>query len=149
MAEPSERLSHPVLGELGWLPQYGHWFTQLFRPSGGRLDVVVDPGDEDRFGFLAQAAELFRWALDNERRVLADAMRAELLELYNGTWRQGGEPVLSARRLTARLGWALLTVSASETVPVEFGYDAGGLFGGHCVAVEVGAELRYRDVDLQ
>jgi hypothetical protein len=34
MVEASERLTHPVLGTLGWLPEYGHWYTPLWLPSG-------------------------------------------------------------------------------------------------------------------
>jgi hypothetical protein len=149
VAEASEHLTHPVLGTLGWLPEYSHWFTQLRLPSGEWLDVIVDPADTDRFEFLPRAAELFRWAFDNERRMLAKAMRAELLELYNDTWRRGEESVLSAGELTARLEWTLLTLSGSEVVPVEFSYHAGELFGGHGVAVEVDAELRFTDIDLR
>ncbi|MCI0458931.1 MAG: hypothetical protein L0Z62_18390 [Gemmataceae bacterium] len=149
MAEASENLTHPVLGTLGWLPEYSHWFTQLRLPSGEWLDVIVDPGDTDRFEFLPRAAELFRWAFDNERRVLAEAMRAELLELYNDTWRQDDEPILSSEELAARLAWTLLCVSASDLVPVEFSYDAGELFGWHGVTVEVDAEFQFRDIDLR
>ena len=149
MAEASERLTHPVLGTLGWLPQYSHWFTQLRLPSGEWLDVVVDPGDADRLGFLPRAAELFAWAMANERRVLAEAIQAELLELYNGTWRQADEPVLSARELTARLDWQLLSVIASDVVPVEFSYGAGELFGYHGVTVEMNRDLRFRDIELR
>jgi hypothetical protein len=148
MAEASEHLTHPVLGTLGWLPKYSHWFTQLRLPSGDWLDVIVDPGDGDRLGFLPRAAELFQWALSNEPRVLAEGMRAELLELYNDTWRQGDEPVLSAEELTEQLDWQMLSISASDIVPVEFGYGAGELFGYHGVTIEVDAELRFRDIDL-
>jgi hypothetical protein len=149
MAEASEHLTHPVLGMLGWLPEFSWWFAELALPSGGQLDLIVDPGDDDRYAFLPRAADLFRWAMANERRVLAEAVQAELLELYNDTWRQGDEPTLSADELTERLEWQLLTVSASEIVPVEFSYDAGDLFGYHGVTVEVDAELRFRDIDLR
>ena len=60
MAEASEELTHPILGTLSWLPDYSHWFTQLQLPSGEWLDVIVDPGDTDRFEFLPRAGELFR-----------------------------------------------------------------------------------------
>jgi hypothetical protein len=110
--------------------------------------VIVDPGDGDRSEFLPRAAELFQWAMARERQVLAEAIRVELLELYNDTWRQG-EPVLSAEELTARLDWQLLTVTASDVVPVEFSYGAGELFGYHGVTIEVDAELRFRDIDLR
>ena len=149
MAEISEHLTHSVLGTLGWLPEFSHWFTQLTLPTGGQLDVIVDPGNGDRFEFLPRAAELFQWAMANERRVLAEAMQAELLEMYNETWRQGDEPELSAAGLSARLEWQLLTVSASDFVPVEFSYDAGELFGHHGVAVEVDESLAFRDIDLR
>jgi hypothetical protein len=149
VAEASEHLTHSVLGPLGWLPDYAHWFTQLRLPSGEWLDVIVDPGDTDRFEFLTRAAELFRWAFDNERRVLAEAMRAKLLALYNDTWRQSDEPILTAEGLTARLDWTLLDISASDIVPVEFSYEAGELFGYHGVTVEVDADLRFRGIDLR
>lgn len=148
MAEASEHLTHPVLGTLGWLPEYSHWFAQVRLPSSEWLDVIVDPGDTDRFEFLPRAAELFQWAFDNERRVLAEAMRAKLLELYNDTWREADDPVLTAEGLTALLEWTLLRVSTSDLVPVEFSYHAGELFGGHGVSVAVDAELRLRDIHL-
>ncbi len=149
MAKASEHLTHPVLGTLGWLAEFSHWFTQLALPSGGQLDVIVDPCDGDRLEFLPRASELFQWAISNERQVLARAMRAELLELYNRTWRQSDEPKLSAKELTGRLEWQLLEIKASDFIPVEFGYGAGGLFGGHGVVVEVDAELQFHDVDLR
>ncbi len=98
---------------------------------------------------LERATILFRWALENERRLLREAVEGELLELYNDTWRQGNEPVLTADELTARLEWHLLAISSSDIVPVEFGYGAGDLFGYHSVTVEVDADLRYRDIDLR
>jgi hypothetical protein len=148
MAEPSEYVTHPVLGALGWLPEFSHWFAQRPLPSGGQLDVVVVP-DDDRYGFLPRAAGLFRWALANERRVLAEAMQAGLLELYNDTWREADEPRLSAKELAARLDWQLLKLKDCDVVPVEFHYDAGDLFVGHGVAVGLGAELQFRGIDLR
>jgi hypothetical protein len=149
MPEASEHLIHPVLGTLGWLPEFSHWFVQLPLASGGQLDVIVDPGNGDRIKFLPRAAELFQWAMANERSVLADAMHAELLELYNYTWRQGCAPALTADELTERLEWQLLDISVSDIVPVAFSYGAGELFGNHGVTVEVDAELRFRDIDLR
>jgi hypothetical protein len=149
MAEASETLAHPIFGSLGWLPDYSHWYTQFRLPSGDWLDVIIDPGDGDRHEFLEPGAKLFRWALDNERRILSDAIQAELLELYNGTWRQSEEPELTAGELTARLDWQLVVVNASEIVPVEFSYGAGELFGYHGVTVEVDANLQFRDIDLR
>jgi hypothetical protein len=87
--------------------------------------------------------------MENERNVLSEALRAELLSLYNDTWRQSDEPILSANELEAWLEWQLLTISASEIVPVEFSYDAGELFGYHGVTVEVDAELQFRNINLR
>lgn len=148
MAEPSENLTHPILGTLGWLSEYSHWFGQLSAPDGGTLDLVVDPGDGDRYDFLPRAAELFQWAMANERRVLGKAMRAELLELFNDTWRQEPEPELTPAELTARLQWTFLKLSDSEIAPIVISYAAGELFGGHSVDVEIGSDFRFRDVDL-
>lgn len=149
MAEASEHLTHPVLGTLGWLPEFSHWFAQLPLPVGGQLDLIVNPGSDDRFEFLPRAAELYQWAMANERRVLAVAMRAQLLELYNDTWRQEDEPALSCEELAGRLEWQLLSVIACDIVPVEFSYDAGDLFGYHGVTVKVDDSLSFRSVELR
>ncbi|OWK40510.1 hypothetical protein [Fimbriiglobus ruber] len=74
MAKPSEQIEHPILGTLGWLSEYSHWYAKLSLSSGGQIDLIVDPSDGDRYEFLPRAAELFRWAIENERRILADAM---------------------------------------------------------------------------
>jgi hypothetical protein len=143
----AETLEHPILGVLEWEAEYGYWFTQYQLPDGEWLDLTVDPGDGDRYGFLKRAADLFLWALKNERRLLREAIEAELLELYNDTWRQD-EPVLDAEDFEAGLEWHFLALSASEIVPVVFSYGAGEMFGGHSVDVELDAELTYLDVDL-
>lgn len=149
MKEGFETTAHPTLGTLKWLPDDSQWHAQYRLPSGRPLDVVVGPGDQDRHEFIEPAARLFRWAIDNERRVLGDAVRAELLDLYNETWRQDDEPELTADELAARLTWELLAISASDVAPIEFGYEAGELFGRHSVTVEVSEELEFQDVDLR
>jgi hypothetical protein len=149
MAKVSETLSHPDFGELGWLPEDSHWYTAIRKPTGDWLDVIVDPGDNDRYVFLESAAKLFRWALDNEPRILRDALQAELLELYNDTWRRSDGPVLTAEDLAGRLKWTLLDIGSLDIVPVTFWYGAGELFGNHNVAIEVNADLTFRDIDLR
>ncbi len=145
----AETIDHPIFGPLIWSVEDSHWSTRVPRPGGGQLDVIVDPGDGDRHEFLPRAAELYQWAVANERRVLGKALRAELLELYNDTWRRNDQPELSAKELTARLVWQLLQISASDVVPIEFSYGAGELFGQHGVAIEVDDELQFSDIDLR
>jgi hypothetical protein len=92
-----------------------------------------------------------RPAGENEGREADKAGRAWHAEEGPGGAGEGlaDEPVLSARELTARLDWQLLTVSASDVVPVEFSYGAGELFGYHGVTVEVDCDLRFRDIELR
>jgi hypothetical protein len=151
MADVSESLVHPVFGRLEWLPKQSEWFTQYRLPSSIQLDVHVHPYRRDRHAFVESAAELFRWALANERRIFQQAVQTRLLALYNDGWRQDGELVLSAEEFSAQLEWKLLKIEASDIVPVEFWYDPGELyesFGGHVVSVEVDAELRFREAHL-
>lgn len=143
MAEPSEHLTHPILGTLGWLSEYSHWFGQLPAPDGGTLDLVVDPGDGDRYEFLSRAAELFQWAMANERRVRREAINLGVMELYEG-WRQETEPVLTAVALFDHLRWEYLEIGWIVTCPLTFSYDAGEFFGGHCVSVTLNAQIQYR-----
>ena len=147
MAGASETLTHPILGLLTWESSYRCWYAQHEAPGGETLFLQVEPAG-DRYGFLKRAADLFVWALANERRVLREAVAAALLELYNDAWRQG-EPVLSAEELKREMDWQGLSIRDGEGVLVEFGYDAGRLFGGHVVIVELDDELRFLDVDLR
>jgi hypothetical protein len=137
---------HPVFGSLTWDDRRKQWSTQYRLQSGEQLDVVVDPGDEDRVAFLDQAAPYFTWALENERRILHEAITSHLLDLYNNGWREEEDPVLSAEEFTACLHWDLLKIGT--IVPVEFGYDPAEMFGGHGIMVKVDAQLQYRGASL-
>jgi hypothetical protein len=146
MADADE-LTHPVLGVLNWEADNSTWLGQRHLPDGGWLDVTIKPGEGDRHAFLKRAADIFAWALKNEREVLREAIQAELLELYNETWR-GSDPVLDAKELEDKLEWHHLEIRDSDVL-VEFTYGPGELFGGHGVAVELDAELKFHDVDLR
>jgi hypothetical protein len=143
----AESLKHPVFGKLHWEQKYSWWITQIRLPSADWLDVIVNPGDEDRFAFIEPAAKLYRRAMKAERRILRDAIREELLELYNDTWRQSDDRRLTATELMNRLEFSLIDIDT--VVPVTLSYEAGDLFGGHGVAVEVDDELQFQDIDLR
>ena len=149
MAKASKHLSHPVLGDLVWMPKCSFWAVRTSHPSGGEFDVIVNPSGGDRFEFLPRATELYQWAMANERQVLVKAMKAELLELYNDDWRQRGQPKLTAKKLVARLEWQMLEVKADSPAPIEFSYFGGDLFGKHVVTVQVDEALQFLDVDLR
>lgn len=140
---------HPVLGRLDWDAACGHWDGTAATPGGGAVRVFISPEDEDRVGFLKIAAELFLWATANERRILADAAEASLLELYNDGWRQEGEPVLTTDEFADRMAWTSVDIASSDFMPVELCYgDDDRMFGGHSVVVQLGPDLAYRDFTL-
>ena len=103
MAEVSETLAHPVLGKLTWdpLPSLS---TDINLPRAAGWTCSFEPYPCERYAFLEQAAELFRSALDNQRRVFREALRAYVLELYNEGWRQADEP--ACRRTRSPPGWS-------------------------------------------
>jgi hypothetical protein len=139
-------IKHPVFGELRWDQKYSWWSTQLRLPSGNQLEVIVNPVDTDRFSFIDAAAKHYRRALKGERRILRDAIREELLDLYNDYWRQG-EKRLTARELMNRLKLSL--IEFGTVVPITLNYEAGDLFGHHAVAVFVDDELQFDGIDLE
>jgi hypothetical protein len=143
----AESITHPVFGELRWDSQRTWWFAQIPLPSGEQVEVIVTPGDEDRIAFVELAAKLYERARKAERRILRDALREELLELYNETWRQGNQPKLTAKELTSQLTLALIEIDT--LIPVTLSYEAGDLFGGHGVAIEVDESLQFQDIDLR
>lgn len=141
----AESLTHAVFGELRWEAESDWWFTQVRLPSGDWLDVVVDPGDEDPSAFVEQAAALFRQAMDAERRILHEAVRARVLDLYDA-WRQEDEPRLTAEGLEGQL--ELTFIRLDTVAPVVLSYWAGEVFGGHSVDVTVDEKLRVTGVGL-
>jgi hypothetical protein len=143
---PSTTLKHLVFGKLRW-EERGVWFAQIRDSSGEWLDVVVDPGDGDRMAVIEPAAALYKKATRSERRILRDAVRLELLELYNDTWAQDGDK-LTAKQLIEQLEFVFLSLEPDSDIPIVLGYEAGDLFGGHTVDVEVDAKLKVIDVDL-
>jgi hypothetical protein len=148
MPEPSEILEHPKFGKLGWMKEYSFWSGAFRTSTGQEVDLMIEP-HEERFEFLERAACLFDWALTNERAILQEAISSELLELYNGSWHQSEDPILTADELTERLQWHLLVISKCDIVPIEFSYGAGELFGNHAVVIEVGSKFEFRDIDLR
>jgi hypothetical protein len=146
---PPETLEHPILGRLVWEAKYGYWSGQRPQHGGGLVDVQIGPADPDRRHRLKRAADLWLWALANERRILHEAVEAYLYELYQD-WRQEYDPDLSAEEFEDLLEWEFLEISDSDLVPVELGYhDAGhDFFGGHVIIVELDAELKYRCAHL-
>ena len=75
VAKASKHLSHPVLGDLVWMPECSFWAVHASHASGGEFDVIVNPSGGDRFEFLPRATELYQWAMANERQVLVKAKR--------------------------------------------------------------------------
>jgi hypothetical protein len=148
MPQSTETLVNPVFGKLEWLDQYSHWYGEFRLSSGDVVGLFVEPVN-NRHTFIQPAEALFRWAVENERVVLFNAIRAELLELYNDTWRRESDRVLTAEELAVQLDWQLLALIESDIVPIEFSYGAGEMFGNHGVTVEVDADLRFRGIDLR
>jgi hypothetical protein len=70
------------------------------------------------------------------------------LALFNDVWRQSDEPVLTADELVSQLTFTFIQVSPAAACAVILSYDAGELFGGHSVDVELDSELRYLGVHL-
>lgn len=142
-----DTVAHPVFGELRWETLRECWFTQVCDSEGGQVDVSVKPHEQDPLAVLDRATDLYRRAVRVERRILRAAVREELLELYNETWRVAGRE-LTAAELISQLRFEYIEISPVGVVPVILSYTAGDLFGGHTVDVEVDETLSYIDVDL-
>lgn len=141
----AESLTHPVFGELRWEAENSWWFTQMLRPSGDWLDVIVDPGDEDPAAFVERAATLFRQAMDAERRIRHEVVRGWVLALHDA-WRQEDEPAPTAEELEERL--ELTFVRLDTVCPVVLSYWPGEVFGGHSLDGTVDERLQVAGVGL-
>lgn len=146
--EPPDTITHPVLGELRWEIQRECWFTQVHDQTGGWLDVAVLPEDvSNRLTGLDQAADLYTRAMREERRLLRAAVRDQLLELYHDAWADSGEQ-FTGQQLLDQLHFEYIRLSPGGLVAVTLSYNAGDLFGGHAVDVELGSDLQILDVNL-
>ncbi len=143
-----ETVAHPVFGELRWEAERDVWFTQVRDATHEWIDVSVQPDEGDRFACLDRAADLYSRALRAERQLLHTAVDNELLELYNECWHESGWPALSADQLMAHLNLAFIQIRPESDTPVILSYEAGELFAGHCVDVELDRDLRYLDNNL-
>jgi hypothetical protein len=146
--EPPETITHPVFGELRWESERAVWFTQIRDATNEWIDVSIEPEEGDRLARLDRAAELYSRAMRAERQLLRTAVRSELPELYNDTWRQANEPELTAAELVSRLVFTFIQVSPTAECAVILSCDARELFGGYSVDVELDSEVRYLDVNL-
>jgi hypothetical protein len=144
--EPTH-INHPVFGEIVWELPRECWFLQVPIPAGGIVDVSIKPHDQDPLLILDIAAETFQGVLRDERRILRDAIREELLELYNGTWCRAGHK-LTEPELMEQLRFEYLEINPGWVVPVILSYAAGDLFAGHSVDVEVDEQLQFSDINL-
>ena len=146
-SEP-ETISHPVFGELRWEAARSVWFTQIRDSAGEWIDVSVEADEGDRIACLDRAADLYSRAMRVERQLFRIAVQNELLELYNDTWRRADEPKLTANEFMSRLAFTFIQLRPDWDSAVVLSYDAGELFGGHSVDVELDSELHYLDVNL-
>ena len=151
--EQPEAVTHPVFGELRWEAARSGWFTQV-RDTIWMIDVFVDPGDGDRLACLDRAADLYSRAIRAERQLLRTAIDDYLLELFNDNWRLAdgqdelNQVELTAEEFAARLCFEFIRIDPDSRFAVELGYDAGDMFGGHCVFVRLDRNLRYIKASL-
>ncbi len=146
--EQPETITHPVFGECRWEEERAVWFTQIRDAAGKWLDVSILLDEGDQSAALDRAADLYTRAIQAERQLLCTAAENELLELYNDTWRRSDEPELKADEFISRLEFTYIQIRPDWDTAVILSYEAGELFAGHAVDVELDRHLRYRDVDL-
>lgn len=108
----------------------------------------MQPDEEDRAAYLDRAADLYVRAMRAERQQIRTAVKEELLERHNETWRRSDEPELTADEFMSQLTFTFIDIRPDRECAVVLSYNAGDLFGRHSVDVERDRELRFIDVDL-
>lgn len=127
----------PTLGLLTWSDE-GGWVGQVDLAPGHTIEVIVDKWDDQELDLPAALA----FARASLGRILADegavrqAIAGKLYARFNETWSQG-QPLTVAEFI------GLLRLSSAGFQPdgsAVLYYNDGGLFAGHLVVVEVGAD---------
>jgi hypothetical protein len=138
-------LEDPVLGELVWEEDLQWWHGEVEWAPGHPVGVAVSCVEkEDIRGLLRRARRAFAWARGHEEHARLCAAR-ELLELYNGTWREG-EGLISREEFAERIKLAEVCISSDGSV--ELWYEDGDLFAGHQIAVGFDSRRRFRGADI-
>ncbi len=132
-----ETVYDPTLGLLTWSDE-GGWVGQVELAPGRTIEVIVDKWDDQEID-LPAALALARASLG---RILSDegsvrrAIAGKLHTRFNETWSQG-QPLTEAE-FVGRL--RLASVGFQPDGSAVLYYNDGGLFAGHLVVVEVGAD---------
>jgi hypothetical protein len=100
----------------------------------GREVRIRFPLDEEEVSELALNTAEALWSEEAEWNMrIEECAVEELLDLRNDTWRQDGEPELTAVQFVARM--ALTDISITSEGEFEFWYDDGELFWDHAIMV--------------
>jgi hypothetical protein len=145
VAEIIKELLHPVFGPLRWDVPYSWWVGGIEDSDGSIIELVLDPGDDERYNFLAGAAALFMRLEDAKERILRQAVDSKVFELYE-TWRNERERNLTVGGLIKEL--ELMFIRIDTSVPITLSYALGDVFGGHAVDVTVNEDLKVVGVSL-
>ena len=125
---------------------FTYWEAAISQKPGYDLKITIFPDGEDPQSFIETAARLYLEAMKRQQFLLHEAVQKELLELYNDCWRQD-DVVLTFDKFVRHL--RLDAFSVDTTIPITLYYDAGDLFGGHAVAMDIDRNFVYQQYDLR
>ena len=131
-------MEHPTLGRLVYDAAL-RWHEGHATVGGVEVALAVSRGA------LVYAARVAP-GLDGHDRAARDGAVAALLAVKNESWREPGEPEVTAVRFREALALESVVVYADGVV--ELYYADGGLFWGHTVVVRLGPDGRVEEADL-
>lgn len=140
-----ETIDHPVLGKAKYDPKY-RWYTGSLKAKRLRARVMVDANNrtisDAANRTIAMVASDLRSFIDRAFDFAAD----DSLDLYNKTWREPHQRVLTREKFIRALKTPNLHVHADGCFTLDI--ECGNLFLGHAIEVRGTGDVTFTECGL-
>jgi hypothetical protein len=141
----AEAFDDPVLGRLEWDEELGYWQGGVDLMAGPHIGISLSAELEELPTALPIARESLAWLLAHEEKARG-CVTDEMLESFNKSWRQPGEPKVDRAGFMARI--ELIDADLGAGGGITLWYSDGDMFGGHAVVADFDAARRIERVTL-
>lgn len=138
-------LTHPTLGLLRYNPEYNHYKGQITFQQRQVL-IYIETDDRDNITSLLDRADRCFCQLDIYAENAKDYAVWGLLEIKNQSWLDEDEEPLTAEQFKTCMTLESLVISSDGGV--QFYYNDGDLFWGHCILIIIDSSDRFVKAEI-
>lgn len=123
------------------------WYEAVFSIDHSQVKLTVSAESETTVHVLeTRLKNGIRWFSDYSGSIISFAAK-QLLSIKNEEWLQEGESPLDEKMFTKALKIARININADGSM--SFYYNAGNLFWGHVIVVEVKSDYTFNYANIE